>query len=255
MKIAGKINQSCILLSLFKFVAVKTCKVKLVIILLLPVIFLIACTDNTPAWEKPEKQDGVYFDYKIRGEESDSNVTVYIQYKMGGPGGDAFLLTEPAHVQLDGETIYVDSARLTGAFYEIQKPAYSFVGKHTILFTDENKKEHKEEFEYDPFYLEKELPAVVNRGDLAFDFRGLKKEDHIRISATDTSFMSKDIIEIDTVKNNKLVIPADKLRNLVDGPIVLLVTKETEKMTKDGIRGRVVVSYGFEREFELITPQ
>ena len=226
-------------------------KVKLAGILLLP-IFLVACNDNNNTWEKITEQDGFFFDYKIRGEEKDSNVTIYIQYKYG-PNGDAFLLNDPAHVQLDGEIVSSDSAKLTGAYYEIQKPSYSFAGKHTIIYTDEKKKEHKEEFEYRPFNLKNELPDVVDRGDLVLEFEDVEDKDAIHVSATDTSFTSKDIIEIDTIKNGKLVITADKLKNLVNGPITILLSKETERVIKKDLyqQGRITVSYGLQREFEL----
>jgi hypothetical protein len=229
-------------------------KVKLVAILLSPLMF-ITCTGNNTAWQKAEEPVGAFFDYKIRGEEGDSNVTVYIQYKYG-PNGDAYLLNDPANVQLDGEMIAAGNGKLAGSFYEIQKPAYSFAGKHIITYTDENKKEHKQEFEYKPFSLQTELPGVVDRGDLVIEFEDLDDKDAIHVSATDTSFTSSDIIEIDTVKNGKLVITADKLRNLVNGPVTLLLSKETEKVIKNSINehGRITVSYGLKRQFELESP-
>ncbi|HYV54449.1 MAG TPA: hypothetical protein VE933_07690, partial [Chitinophagaceae bacterium] len=91
----------------------------------------------------------------------------------------------------------------------------------------------------------------VNRGDLVFEFEGLEKEDRLHVSATDTSFISRDIVEIDTVRSGKLIIPARKLRYLVDGPITLLLSKETQKIIRDEIHGRITVSYGLKREFEL----
>lgn len=195
----------------------------------------------------------IFFDYKIRGEEKDSNVTVYIQYRNGGPNGSTLLLDEPAGVELDGEAVPADSARLTGAFYEIQKPSADFAGSHTIVFTDLDKKEFKETFDYHPFSLRTTIPAIVSRGDLAFDLDGLNTEDFLRVTATDTSFTSKDIIEIDTIKNGRLIIPAAKLKALVNGPITFLLSKETERGVKNGSRegGRIVVNYGLQREFEL----
>jgi hypothetical protein len=216
-------------------------------------LFYTACiSDDTPA-RKNVNPDELYFDYKIRGEEKDSNITVYIRYRMGGPNGTTLALSEPAKVQLDGEIITVDSAKLAGAFYDIQKPSKSFPGKHIILFTDFNNKEYNEEFEYKPFKLKTKIPAVINRGDLAFDFEGLEAGDYIRVAAIDTSFMSRDIHEIDTPKNGQLLIPADKLKNLISGPIILLLSKETERPVRNGTKvgGRIAISYGMQREFEL----
>lgn len=219
-------------------------------------IFLIllvsACTNNTVGNKKNMDPDVVFFDYIIRGDEDASYVTLYLQFRIGGPNGYTLTLKDPAKVELDGEIIPVDSAKLTGAYYEIQKPAESFIGKHTITFTDFNKKAHSQEFEYKPFSLENDLEDVSRR-DLVFDLEGLEKEDYLRVSATDTSFTSGDIVEIDTVRNGKLIIPAARLKYLVDGPITLLLSRETQKNIRNEIRGRITVSYGLKREFELKT--
>lgn len=216
-------------------------------------IFLLlcvsACTNNTN-YDKAFDHDAVFFEYIIRGDEDDSNVTLYLQFRTGGPNGYTLTLKDPAKVELDGELIPVDSAKLTGAYYEIQKPTEDFIGKHTITFTDFNKKVHTQEFEYKPFSLATELDQV-ERGELVFDLEGLDKEDYLHVSATDTSFTSRDIVEIDTVRDGKLIIPVGKLKYLVDGPITLLLSKETQKIIRNEIRGRVTVSYGLKREFEL----
>jgi hypothetical protein len=215
-------------------------------------LFSAACK-NVVRDRKQVDPDSIFLDYKIRGEEKDSTVTVYIQYKMGGPNGPTLVLDDPARVQLDDEIIPTNSAKLSGAYYEIQEPSDLFAGTHTISFTDFNKKEYKEEFVYKPFKLRTPIPSIIKRGDLAFDFEGLGPEDYIRVIATDTSFISRDINEIDTVMNNRLIISAGRLKNLVNGPIILLLSKETEKPVKNSTRagGRIVVSYGLQREFEL----
>ena len=215
------------------------------------VSFLISCTDHDFSRKKDIDPNTIFFDCKVRGEEKDSNVTVYIQFKEGGSNGTPIELDDPAKIKLDGELISVDSAKLTGPYYEIRKPSAGFPGKHIISFTDPGEKKYDEEFIYRPFSLKTKL-SVVSRGDILFDFDGLSDEDHIRISATDTSFGSKDINEIDTVKNGKLVIPAVKLKNLVNGPITLLLSKETERIIRKSSEwGRIVVSYDIQRAFEL----
>ena len=219
-------------------------------------IFSFSCTSNEIGNSKDVNPERIYFDYKVRGDERDSSVTLYLQYRMGGPNGTTLMLDTPAKVQLDSEVIPVDSARLSGAYYEIQRPSQSFAGMHSILFTDVNNKEYETEFIYQPFNLKTKIPATVNRGNLAFDFSGLASEDYIRVILTDTSFMSKDIHEIDTVKNNRLIVTADKLKNLTDGPITLQFYKETEKPIKNGTKegGKISISYGLQREFELKNP-
>lgn len=214
---------------------------------------LSSCTDNVDRNSNEVSTDAIFFDYKIKGEEKDSIITVYLQFRIGGPNGVTLLLDDPAKVELDGELIPVDSAKLTGAYYEIQKPLGSFIGKHTITFIDLDRKEYKEEFEYGVFGLRSEMPSIVHRGNMIFNLDGIKNNDLIRVTATDTSFSSRDINEIDTARNGRLIISSGKLKNLVNGPIILLFSKETVRQVKNGTKagGRIITSYGLQREFEL----
>jgi len=214
---------------------------------------LTACIDNPFKRKKHINPDYVFFDYKIRGEENQENVTVYIQYRNVGPNGRGLVLEDPAEVRLDGELIHPDSTKLTGAYYEIQKPLESFAGPHTIVLTDQNKKQYKEEFQYHPFMLVTSLGSAIHRESLVLNFEGLSPVDYIDLTATDTSFTSRDINEIDTVKNGRLELSKDKLKNLVNGPITLLISKETEGGVQNGTKagGTILISYGLQREFEL----
>jgi hypothetical protein len=215
-----------------------------------------SCSDNKPSDIKDVSPDAIFFDYKIRGEEHDGRITAYLQFKRSGHNGVPLILTEPAKVELDGEVLSRDSAKLTGAFYEIQKPVENFAGKHTIMFTDIDTREYSEEFVYQPFQLKTKIPTTISREQLVFDFDGLEPVDYLRVSLIDTAFMSRDINEIDTVKDGRLIIPSEKLYNLVDGPITLLLYRETERPIRNGTRagGRIVVSYGIQRVFELRPP-
>jgi hypothetical protein len=217
------------------------------------VVFLLSCRFRTSNPERGVKTGGIYFDYKIKGEEKDGKVTVYLQFKEGGPNGPSLILNDPAKVELDGHAIDRDNAKVTGAYYEIQRSADSFEGKHIIVFTDLDEKKYNEEFQYHPFGLQKEIPAIINRGDIMFDLKGVKNMDAIRVAATDTSFASRDINEIDTVRNGKLILADSKLKSLVDGPIILMLSKETDEPIRNATKGggRIVIDYGLQREFEL----
>lgn len=221
--------------------------------LILVLVVSAACTSNEIGNSKDVNPDAVYFDYKIWAEEGKEDVTVNLKYRMGGKNGTTLVLNEPSKVMLDGELMIVDSAKLSGAYYEMQKPVTSFAGKHTISFTDLKNKEFSESFDFTPFSLEPDIPAVVNRGDVTFTFNGLDPEDLLLVSMTDTSFTSDDINEVDTVKNGRLVISAKKLENLMNGPISLHFYKEIEKPVKNGTPegGKLFISYGLKREFEL----
>ena len=77
--------------------------------------------------------------------------------------------------------------------------------------------------------------------------------DYVRVLLTDTSFASDDINWIDTVKNGRVVISADDLRKVVNGPVHLELIKEIDKPVKNGTKegGQFSFSYGLKREFVL----
>ncbi|MDP9229836.1 MAG: hypothetical protein M3O67_04070, partial [Bacteroidota bacterium] len=147
------------------------------IILKGPVIFLlimlVSCNSNEIGNGKDVNPEAIYLDYKIWAEEGKPDVTILLQYRFGGPGGTTLVLEEPAKVELDGELISVDSTKLTGAFYEIQKPVRDFVGKHTLIYTAIDKKEYKEEFNFKTFSLKNNLPDTLYRNQLVFELKGL----------------------------------------------------------------------------------
>ena len=216
-------------------------------------VFLFSCTSNEIGNIKDVNPDAVFFDYEVWAEEGKEDVTVNLQYRMGGENGTTLVLDEPSKVMLDGEKLKVDSAKVTGAYYEVQKPFASFAGKHAITFTDLNKKEYNEEFEFKPFTLESNLPSTLNRSDLVFNFSGLDPVDYLSVILTDTSFTSTDINDVDTVRNGRLVIKAGRLSALINGPIHLQVFREQiiqlKKPTKEG--GKFMITYGLKRDFEL----
>ena len=214
---------------------------------------LFSCTSNEIGNSKDVNPDAVYFDYEIWAEEGREDVTVNLQYRMGGKNGTTLLLDEPSKVMLDGEQLQVDSAKVTGAYYEIQRPFSSFTGKHSITFIDLNKKEYIEEFEFIPFMLDPDVPATINRGDLVFKFKGLDSLDYLNVILTDTSFKSADINDMDTVRNGRLVIAAGRLSALINGPINLQFHREVVKPLKNGTKegGKFYIHYGLKREFDL----
>ena len=219
-------------------------------------ILFFSCNGNETGNSRDINPDAVFLDYKVWTEEDKEEVTVHLQFRMDGPEGTPLILHEPSKVTLDGELIPVDSARLSGAYYEAQKPAAAFAGRHTIVFTDGNGKEYREDFEFIPFKLSPDVPPVILRGDIVFNFSGLEPVDHIRVLMTDTSFTSDDMNEIDTVRDGRMLIHANKLSALSNGPINLQFYKEIEKPVKNSTKegGTWFISYGIKREFVLIDP-
>jgi hypothetical protein len=212
----------------------------------------ISCLDNDPLKTKNADPNAFYFEYRISGAEEEENVIVYAQI-LRWRAGPAVSLASPSKILLDGEEMNVDSANLTGSYYELQKPLSAFAGIHVITFISPHNQEYKEEFDFKPFRLKTKIPLEVTRSDLSFDFSGLDKLDLLRVVATDTSFSSNDINQFDTVRNGRLTIQEWRLDNLENGHINLLFSKELERPVKNGTKGggRIAISYELRREFIL----
>jgi len=222
-------------------------------IFLLISLFTISCTSNEIGSSKDVNPEAIYFDYKIWGEEADSDITVMLQYRFGGINGTTLMLEEPSKAELDGQPIKADSSRMTGAFYEVLKPVKNFAGHHTIVFTDLNKKEYKEEFNFQPIAFRTIVPGVIKRGDLIFELDGLDPVDYVRVLLTDTSFESEGINRVDTVRNGRVILSLKDLKTVVNGPVTLELYKEEEKPLKNPTNegGKISLTYGLKREFTL----
>ena len=197
--------------------------------------------------------ENTWFDYQVSGEEGDDNLTVKFQFKNGWEEGDAFSVDEPGKVVFDGQQLTADSAKMTGVFYEINKPIDSFSGKHSVVFTDFNKSDFKEEFEFKRLTLVSELPDTIHRNELVFEFNGLENEDYVRVVLTDTSFANDGINRLDTVLNSQIIISKIELNNLANGPIQLEFIREYERpiLKRKEESGRLAITYKLKRQFIL----
>jgi len=155
---------------------------------------------------------------------------------------------------LDGEGLPADSTKITGTFYELHKPIAEFSGKHSIVFTDLNKKEYKEDFSFEPVVLVTPVADTAQRNDLVFEFEGLEAKDYIRVLMTDTSFVNNGINRVDAVINGRLVITKADLESLANGPVQLEFIREYEKPVKKDTKegGRLLITYSLKREFVLM---
>lgn len=216
-------------------------------------VFLNACNSSEIGNSSDVDPDTIYFDYKVWGEEGNSMATVMLQFRFAGSGGTTLVLEEPSKVELDGQSMPADSSRMTGAYYEVQKPVAAFAGDHSIVFTDVNGKTYQEDFSFQPFTLETTFPEEVKREDLSLELSAVENEDRIRVLMTDTSFGGDGINRLYKVENGRLLIPLDDLKGLDSGPINLELRKETDRKLKQATEegGRISISYGLRREFML----
>lgn len=230
------------------------------LVILVPVLFFISsCTSDDARGDakirttKSVDTKSIWFDYRVTGDEESGDIIIKLQYRLDGPSGNSLFLAEPSKVEFDGESINPDSSKMSGAYYEIIRPAADFEGNHIIVFTDINGKEYKEEFSFQPVSLNTELPEIVERDDLVLEFDGLNSGDYITIMLNDTAAFSEGVNRVDTVKDGRIIIKRYELEELADGPIRLDILKERERRVKSrtATGGKLAVSYTLKREFEL----
>jgi hypothetical protein len=197
--------------------------------------------------------DRLYFDYAITAEEDAGYATCVFQFKEGGEKGKAVNI-EPATVELDGQELETDSAKLSGFFYEVQKPIDSFAGKHLLVFTTVGGKEYKNEFEFSQFTLEKKLPEKMNRKSFSIQLKNFPAtEKSVRLLLLDTAFESSGFNDRVPLVDGKITINELILKNVKKGPIILGLYIEQEIPLKQRTLagGKISITYGLKKEFEL----
>jgi hypothetical protein len=224
------------------------------VVLFLGFAAIVAGCTNRNKINNKISYDDLYFDYNITAEENDENVTCVFQYKNGDAEGKA-LNIEPSKVELDGQELKWDSARLSGFFYEAQKPIDSFAGKHTVVFTRPDDKQYKNEFEFSPFTLEKQLSGKIHRKPFEIELKNFPAtEKKLRLLLLDTAFESSGFNDLIPVVNGKINIDSSILRTVRNGPInfELYMEQELPMMQSTKAGGRISITYGLKREFELV---
>lgn len=207
---------------------------------------IASCSSNEIGNSKDVSPETIYQQYDIKYAEGNAKAEVYSQFRFGGKNGTTLVLNNPSGVSFDGESIKVDSAGFSGAFYQVYKPASGFFGKHQLVFTDINSKKYSNGFEIGkiqllnpPTTFSKAAPLV-----LQFDPTGLKNGDQIEVSSsnTDSSFSVSQTI---SAGNYSVTIPVSDLKKQKGNGFSLDIdiTRDIplEQQTKEG--GRLTLSY------------
>jgi hypothetical protein len=197
--------------------------------------------------------EAIFFDYQVRGDEGSDSVSVLLNYREFNEFGYGLKLDTPSKVQLDDEIIRGVTLKIPGTYYEVQKAAPGFAGTHRLKYTDIDKNEYVEQFNYTPLVLVTPVPGSLPVADLELTLEGFAKGDIIHILLTDTAYASEGIERQETVKNGRILITAEELAELEPGPVQLELVKENIRAisTEGRIRGKLAVIYGLKREFIL----
>jgi hypothetical protein len=197
--------------------------------------------------------DQLYFDYTVTGGEDNENVTCVFQYKYGDEEGKA-VNVEPAKTELAGQALEADSAKLSGFFYEVQKPIDSFADKHIIVFKTTDGKQYRNEFDFFPVALEGELPESIHRKPFTIQLKNFPPtERSVRLLLLDTAFESSGFNDLVPVVKGKVNIDQYILASVENGPVILEIYLEQEVPLKQRTNagGKISITYALKKEFEL----
>jgi len=225
---------------------------KTAVLILLIAAIVAGCT-NPDTINKESNYDDLYFDYTISAEEGNENVTCVFQFKKGGDEGKAINI-EPSKIELDGEPIETDSAKLSGFFYEVQKPLKSFMGKHTIVFKTADNRQYKNDFEFPAFSFSEELPGKLRRNPFAIHLKNFPPNvKAVRLLLLDTAFESPGFNDLVPVVHEQINIDQYVLSTVRKGPVVLELYLELEHPLKQHTTagGKISITFGLKKEFDL----
>ena len=214
---------------------------------------LAGCSDAEIGSSRDVAHDAIYFDYAVDGEEG-GNITCKLQYKFAGKNGTSLVLDSPSRVLLDGKMLQADSAKYSGAFYEITMPASEFAGDHSIAFTGVNGKLYEEKFQFMPISLKAPLDSVLERKEFTLELSNVKQGSvPFRLVLTDTSFNQNWFNDMVMARNGKILITQAMINRLRPGPVGLELYWEEERPlqqpSKEG--GRFTINYALKREAML----
>ncbi|MBP6432594.1 MAG: hypothetical protein KA319_12580 [Ferruginibacter sp.] len=175
---------------------------------LFTLFLLTACTSNEIGESKDVAQEKIYQEYSITYTEGNSNVDIFCQYRFGGKNGTTLVLNMPSEVKFDGEKLNVDSNGVSGAYYKANKPALNFMGKHSFVFTNIDKKQYENSFTFDDFKVT--FPASASKNTaltIPFTTTALGADDYVEINTVD----SDSSFSI-TNNGNNVIIPIEELK-------------------------------------------
>lgn len=217
-------------------------------------ILLFGCASNEIGNSKDVNPDTIYTSYQISYTQGDDMVSCLARFRFAGKNGTTLVLTKPSGVTLDGEDMPVDSSKVAGAYYSLDKKFAGFTGTHNLVFTDINGKTYTQTFEFKPFKLSAAIPAKTGAEDMQVAFDGLKDGSFVHVVAEDTSSATEDISRIDTVKNGGILLTAADLGRFKNGPIDMEFYVDTdsplENSTSEG--GKLNFSYRLKQQRTML---
>jgi hypothetical protein len=199
---------------------------------LVAALFLISCSTEEIGNSRDVNPATVFTSYSISYTEGEPDVTCTAQFRFAGKEGTTLLLSDTSRVQLDDQTIAVDSNEYRGAFYETERAMPAFTGEHHFSFRDIRGKEYKEDFSFQPITLAQPIPLTLEAKDFILDFSGTENGDSVSISISDSSRLTNDNWQDCIVSNSRVAVSAAIFDSLKSGPVKINIYLRRKKEVK-----------------------
>jgi hypothetical protein len=186
-------------------------------------VLFFSCSSNEIGQSKDVNPETIYQYYKFEYNEHDKSASLFAQFRFAGENGTTLVLTAPARLEYNGDLLKVDSNSFSGAYYGAAIPLSKAAGKHTLVFTDGERKKYENSFTVDSFYLTG-IPATISRlapALIRFKAPVLLDEDFIALESegTDSSFSVKYTAGD---KDGYITIPAAELQRQKSNEIFIV---------------------------------
>jgi hypothetical protein len=220
------------------------------LLLYIMIILYSSCTNPENKVKVPGLGAPLYYSLRVWGEEGNDSVTCMFQFHAGSINGPVVFPGGNTRVKLDKTPMKLDSANLSGPYYDLRSPLLGFNGTHHVRFSGNGNQFKDIQFEFQAFHAAPHWPLSIKKGEHQLNLEGFPpKPSVVRLSMVDTSFDSNDFNEMVTVENGILDITGEMLTKLIPGPISMEITREHENLHRNG---KIWMSYTLRKEFELI---
>ncbi|HRH61193.1 MAG TPA: hypothetical protein PL045_11515, partial [Chitinophagaceae bacterium] len=166
--------------------------------------------------------------YLVTADNEQDSISFRAQFRFAGENGTTLVLSSPGYISFDGMEVPADSSKYEGAYYEKHFHKDGFAGNHSIIYTDLNGNQHKEEFKFHKITCSEDFAAVSKKKNWVIHLSGADEADKVDVSISDTS-LSNNAIELKDVQAAKpITISADQLKELKTGPLEIEIKQTKE---------------------------
>lgn len=184
-------------------------------------VLIPACTSNEIGFSKDVNPATIYTQYSIIKEKDHDSIRCRAQYRFAGQNGTTLFLSHPSMIQLDQQTLFVDSSDFEGAYYEKQFAPHQFSGSHYWLYTAIDGKKFKESFTLQTPVCYADFSTTIQPANYTLSYQQLQAPVEITVALIDSAGNDYSFTRKLSSQNNQLRIEPAFFDSLATGPITI----------------------------------